>query len=696
MGTFLGNMKLQNKLRIIVGIALISLLLMGVTSALSLKKNLMEEKKLKTRHVVETATGMVAYYHKLFKDGKMQEQAAKTAAIGALRALRYEEKEYFWINDLQNVMVMHPYKPELEGKELSGFTDPKGKKIFVEFTNLVKERKAGFVEYLWPKPEVKDPVPKVSYVTGFAPWGWVIGSGIYVDDVNALFWKNVGQSSILFAVVVAILVLLSLAVTRSIRRPLENLVEATKRLAEGHTDVTIQAATKDEIGQLTGSFRTMADNIRALVGDAGCLLEAAVEGKTSTRVDADKHQGDYRKIVEGMNDTLDAVTIPLNAAATFVARIAKGDIPTKITESYQGDFDEIRKNLNALIDSTNEITTLAQEISKGNMTVSVKERSPQDEMMRALASMVEKVTEVVNDVKVAADHVAWGAQEMSSAAQQISQGATEQAASAEEVSASMEQMVGNIRQNADNAEQTEKMAQKSAADAKEGGRAVAGTVAAMKEIAQKISIIEEIARQTNLLALNAAIEAARAGEHGKGFAVVATEVRRLAERSQLAAGEINKLSAGSVGIAEQAGEMLASIVPSIQKTAELVQEINAASREQNSGAEQISTALQQLDTVIQQNASATEEMAATIEEISNQSEQLQQKVAFFRTKEQGNSLPLGPQKTVSDAAVRRPTPPRRGTRGVDGAVPKGQRSADIRLDLSEKGYERLDEDFERL
>jgi methyl-accepting chemotaxis protein len=211
----------------------------------------------------------------------------------------------------------------------------------------------------------------------------------------------------------------------------------------------------------------------------------------------------------------------------------------------------------------------------------------------------------------------------------MSKGASTQAASAEEASSSIEQMNANIRQNAENALQTEKIATQAANDAQEGGDAVNMTVSAMKQIADKIMIIEEIARQTNLLALNAAIEAARAGEHGKGFAVVAAEVRKLAERSQNAAAEINDLSTNSVEVAEQAGQLLEVIVPNIQKTAELVQEISAASKEQDAGAEQINKSIQQLDSVIQQNASASEEMASTAEELSSQSEQLADMISFF-------------------------------------------------------------------
>ncbi|AAR34674.1 MCP four helix bundle domain-containing protein [Geobacter sulfurreducens] len=279
---------------------------------------------------------------------------------------------------------------------------------------------------------------------------------------------------------------------------------------------------------------------------------------------------------------------------------------------------------------------VSNRLSEGDLTVTIEATSKDEtgQLLAAMHNMVEKLKGVVADVKSAADNVAAGSQELSSSSEEMSQGATEQAAAAEEASSSMEQMSSNIRQNADNATQTEKIALKSAADAKQGGTAVAETVVAMKEIASKISIIEEIARQTNLLALNAAIEAARAGEHGKGFAVVAAEVRKLAERSQKAAGEISELSASSVQVAEEAGEMLTRIVPDIQRTAELVQEISAACKEQDTGAEQINKAIQQLDQVIQQNASASEEMASTSEELASQAEQLQETIAFFKTGEQ--------------------------------------------------------------
>ncbi|MBN2010790.1 methyl-accepting chemotaxis protein [candidate division KSB1 bacterium] len=274
----------------------------------------------------------------------------------------------------------------------------------------------------------------------------------------------------------------------------------------------------------------------------------------------------------------------------------------------------------------------ANEVADGNLDAKI-EIDQKDEvgiLASSLKSMIVRLRDVIGEVKQAAANVASGSQELSSTSEQLSQGATEQAASAEEASSSMEEMAANIQQNADNAQQTEKIALQAASDAQSSGKAVGEAVVAMNEIAGKISIIEEIARQTNLLALNAAIEAARAGEHGKGFAVVAAEVRKLAERSQKSAGEISELAATSVEVAQTAGAMLDKLVPDIQRTSELVQEINAASAEQRTGAEQVNRAIQQLDQVIQQNASGSEEMASTAEELSAQAQQMQAAIEFFK------------------------------------------------------------------
>jgi methyl-accepting chemotaxis protein len=481
-----------------------------------------------------------------------------------------------------------------------------------------------------------------------------------------------------------------------VKRLASNLVQ----LAQG--DLSFELKTQEgnqytsevqqQFEKINVSLAQLKEAIGALIADTKLLADAGVEGKLATRADATRHNGDYRKVLEGVNGTLDAVIGPLQVSARYVEQISRGDIPARITDEYKGDFNLIRNNLNALIDAMNEITGAAEKIAHGDLTVSVKERSAEDKLMQALSAMVQGLTQTVGEIRTIAGEVASASQAISTASVQVSKGASSQAAAAEEASASMEEMVSNIKQNADNAQQTDKIANQSAHDAKESGRSVLEAVSAMKEIASKISIIEEIARQTNLLALNAAIEAARAGEHGKGFAVVAAEVRKLAERSQKAAGEINHLSGKTLSVSEKSGEMLDKLVPDIQRTAELVQEISAASKEQDTGAEQINKALQQLEQVIQQNASAAEEMASTTEELTGQSEQLVSALGFFRTGDSGAVKPL----VVVRSAAEHEEPVLPAKHNGAGLRRKVLSKAGVKLHLDKEAkHDSLDREFER-
>jgi methyl-accepting chemotaxis protein len=290
----------------------------------------------------------------------------------------------------------------------------------------------------------------------------------------------------------------------------------------------------------------------------------------------------------------------------------------------------------------------ARRMSEGDLTVRLESTSKDEAglLLTAMGAMTERLSQVIGEVRTAADSLSSASEEVSATAQSLSQASTEQSASVEETSASVEQMTASISQNTENSKVTDQMATKAAGEATEGGKAVGQMVEAMMQIAQKISIIDDIAYQTNLLALNAAIEAARAGEHGKGFAVVAAEVRKLAERSQVAAQEIGEVATSSVQLAEKAGKLLDEMVPSIKKTSELVQEITAASQEQSSGVSQINSAMNQLSQLTQQNASASEELAATSEEMSNQAQQMQESMSFFKVdagaSRQGSQSPARP------------------------------------------------------
>ncbi|MCB8745329.1 methyl-accepting chemotaxis protein [Rhodoferax sp. U2-2l] len=638
----------------------------------------------------------------------------------------------------------------------------------------------------------------------------------------------------LSVVALVLAALIGWIITRSITGPTRKLMEGAEKMAAGNFDFKLDINSKDEIGALAQSVGAMQTAVQAMIADANMLSKAAVEGKLATRADAGKHQGDFQKIVAGVNHTLDAVigplnvtakyvddiskgvippvitdnyngdfnliknnlnamvkmmsellaqtdiiiqgaangelekradatkfvggwnklvlgvneTVtnivnPLNVTADYVERISKGDMPPKITAAYSGDYNIIKNNLNALIDATNAQAAAAQAISKGDLTAQVTVRSEGDmlakalidvikavnalvadgmllakatvdgdlavradatkhqgdfrkvveglnavmvavntpvqelrevlgaleggdltvsmkknyagtwdELKSAMTNMQKKLVEVVTDVNSGAQALASASEEVSATAQSLSQAASEQAAGVEETSASIEQMTSSIAQNTENAKITDGMASKAAKDAADGGEAVEATVTAMKQIAQKIGIIDDIAAQTNLLALNAAIEAARAGEHGKGFAVVAAEVRKLAERSQIAAQEIGEVAGSSVALAEKAGKLLAEIVPNIRKTSDLVQEITAASTEQSSGVGQINSAVSQLNTTTQQNASSSEELAATSEEMSSQAEQLQQTMSFFKLDSSAMSRGVQHQVRKSSASSR--------------------------------------------